>query len=62
MEIVVLQGNANMPAIFLDMMHNVVGSIAGLILRPIAVEGIILALVGAGMVAAAIFLNWNSRS
>jgi hypothetical protein len=61
METFILQGNANMPAVFLDMMRNVVGSIASLILKPIAIEGIILALIGAGMVAVAIFLNWRSQ-
>lgn len=61
METFILQGNSNMPAIFLDMMRNVVGSIASLILGPIAIEGIILALIGAGMVAVVMFLSWRSR-
>ena len=62
METVILQGNANMPTIFLDMMRNVLGSIVGLILRPIIVEGIILALIGAGMLIAARLLNKKSQS
>jgi hypothetical protein len=62
METVILQGNANMPVIFLDMMRNAVGSIVGLILQPIAIEGVILALIGTGMIIAAGLLNRKSRS
>jgi len=53
---VLLQGNDNMPIIFLNMMSSVVGSLVRLILRPIAIEGIILALIGAGMVVGANFV------
>ena len=56
-ETVILRGNADMPAVFLDMMRNVLGSIVDLILSPIAIEGIILALVGASMIVGAYFLS-----
>lgn len=57
METVILRGNADMPPVFLDMMRGVLGSLTRLILRPIAFEGIILALIGIGMVVAAYFLS-----
>lgn len=59
---VLLQGNVNMPAIFLDMMRNVAGSLVSLILRPVAIEGIILALIGTGMLFGAMYINKNSQS
>lgn len=49
LQTVLLEGNADMPVIFLSMMSSVAGSIVGLILRPVAIQGIVLALIGAGM-------------
>jgi len=57
MERVILQGNADMPPVFLDMMRGVVGSLAGLILSPIAFEGILLAAIGIGMIIGARFIK-----
>jgi len=62
MERVILQGNADMPPVFLDMMRKVVGSLTRLILRPIAIEGIILTVIGAGMVLVAYFLSRRRSS
>ena len=58
---VLLQGNVDMPGIFLNMMSSVTGSIAGLILRPVAIQGIVLALVGAGMLIGAKYLHRRSQ-
>ncbi|HKJ38939.1 MAG TPA: hypothetical protein VJ972_09200, partial [Anaerolineales bacterium] len=62
---VLLQGNENMPAIFLNMMSSVAGSLVRLILQPVAIQGIILAIIGAGMVGATYLMNsqptvWSS--
>ena len=57
---VILQGNADMPMIFLDMMRNVTGSLVSQILGPIAITGIILALIGAGMVIGAGYISKQS--
>ncbi|HSG43270.1 MAG TPA: hypothetical protein VLA72_08955 [Anaerolineales bacterium] len=54
---VILQGNADMPTIFLDIMRNVTGSLVSQILGPIAIAGIILALIGVGMVVGASFMK-----
>lgn len=54
---VLLRGNADMPAIFLTMMSSVAGSLVGLILRPVAIEGIIFSIIGAGMLFGARHLN-----
>jgi len=62
LQIVLLQGNENLPAIFLNMMSSVAGSLVSLILKPVAIEGIILALIGAGMLIGIKFLNSNSQS
>jgi len=56
MERMILQGNAGIPPVFLDMMRNVVGSLTSQILWPIAIEGIILAMIGVGMVLVTYFL------
>lgn len=61
MERVILQGNSDMPIFFLDMMRGVAGSLARLILRPIAIEGIILALIGGGMVIGAGLLKRQAK-
>ena len=57
LQTVLMQGNADMPVIFLNMMSNVTGSIVGLILRPVAIQGIILTLIGVGMVGASYLSN-----
>jgi len=61
LQTVLLQGNADMPLIILNMMSSVTGSIAGLILRPVAIQGIVLALVGAGMLIGAKYLHRRSQ-
>ena len=58
---VILQGNAAMPMIFLDMMRNVTGSLVNQILGPIAIAGIILALIGGGMVIGAGLLKRQAK-
>jgi len=57
MESVILQGNADMPPVFLYMMRGVVSSLTRLILSPIAFEGILLAAIGTGMVIGARFIK-----
>lgn len=56
-QVVLLQGNKDMPAIFLNTMSSVAGSLVGLILRPVAIEGVILVLIGAGMLFGANFIS-----
>lgn len=61
LQTVLLKGNADTPFIILNMMSSVTGSIAGLILRPVAIQGIVLALVGAGMLIGAKYLHRRSQ-
>jgi hypothetical protein len=51
------QGTSEMPAVFLDLMPDMAGSLAKQILRPLAIEGIILAVIGVGMLVALRFRN-----
>ncbi len=46
------QGTSEMPAVLLDVMPDMAGSLARQILTPLAIEGIILALIGTVMLAA----------
>lgn len=46
------QGTSDIPAVLLDLMPDIAGSLARQILRPLAIEGIVLALIGIGMLAA----------
>jgi hypothetical protein len=50
METAILQGNANTPIVLLDTMQSVSGSLARQILKPVAIQGLVLAVLGAGMV------------
>jgi len=59
MQTVLLQNDTNAPIIFLDMMRNIAGAVVSQLLSPVIIEGIILALIGAGMVVAAKF--WINR-
>lgn len=43
------QGTSDTPAVILDLLPDTAGSLTQQILRPLAIEGIILALIGAGM-------------
>lgn len=51
------QGTSDMPVVFLDLMPDMAGSLTKQILKPLAVEGIILALIGIGMLVALRFRN-----
>ena len=62
LQTVLLQGNADMPVVFLTMMSSVAGSIVGLILRPLVIQGIILALIGTGMLGTGYLLNKSQSS
>ena len=58
LERTILQNDTSTSIIFLDTMRNVAGAVVGQILRPVIVEGVILALIGAGMfVTVKVFLN-----
>ncbi len=46
------QGTPEMPAVFLALMPDMAGSLARQILRPLAIEGIVLAVIGVGMLTA----------
>lgn len=46
------QGTSGMPAVLLDLIPDMAGSLARQILTPLAVEGVILALLGTGMLVA----------
>ena len=62
LQTVLLQGNADMPVVFLNMMSSLAGSVVGLILMPVAIQGIVLALIGAGMLVTSWILNRRPQS
>ena len=57
----ILQNDTGASIIFLDMMRNVTGSLVSQTLGPIAIAGIILALIGVGMVIGASFIKKNNQ-
>jgi hypothetical protein len=53
-ETVILQGNTNIPFMILGTIKNITALVASQVLKPVAIEGIVLILIGIGMVFGAV--------
>jgi len=62
LENVLLRGSENLPARLVDVIRNIFGSLIQQIVRPMAIEGIILTIIGMGMFLIAIFIKWKIES